>query len=148
MTHTVTDSPDPSVTDHVRRYLATDGRDGFGEGGTTNLVLTTIGRRTGVRRRTGLFFGRDGDRLVLVASGSVPGRAELPQWYRNLLATPEARVQVKADRFRVRARVAEGTEYQRLWELMLTQTPVYGHYARSAVRPIPVVVLELVEEQQ
>ncbi|MFD6396171.1 nitroreductase/quinone reductase family protein [Nocardia sp. NPDC060249] len=147
MTHTVTDSPDPSVTDHVRRYLATDGRDGFLEGGTTNLVLTTVGRRTGVRRRTGLFFGRDGDRLVLVASGSAAGRAEFPQWYRNLRATPEAEVQVEADRFRVRARVAEGTEYQRLWEQMRRQAPVYGHYARLAVRPIPVVVLERVEEQ-
>ncbi len=148
MTHTVTDSPDPSVTDHVRRYLATDGRDGFLEGGTTNLVLTTVGRRTGVRRRTGLFFGDDGDRLVLVASGSVPGRAELPQWYRNLLATPEAEVQVRADRFRVRARVAEGAEYQRLWRSMLTQAPVYRHYARLAAQPIPVVVLERVEEQR
>jgi F420H(2)-dependent quinone reductase len=37
MTHTVTDSPDPSVSDHVRRYLATDGRDGFRRGG----ALTT-----------------------------------------------------------------------------------------------------------
>ncbi|WKG07267.1 hypothetical protein QX204_19355 [Nocardia sp. PE-7] len=49
MTHTVTDSPDPSVTDRGRRYLATDGRDGPREGGTTDhLVLTTLGRRTGV----------------------------------------------------------------------------------------------------
>lgn len=31
MNHTVTDSPDPSVTDPVRRHL---------EGGTTNLVIT------------------------------------------------------------------------------------------------------------
>ncbi|WP_228536441.1 hypothetical protein [Nocardia sp. XZ_19_231] len=50
MTHTVTDSPDPSVTDHLRHYLATDGRDGFLEGGTTNLFLTTTGRRSGVYR--------------------------------------------------------------------------------------------------
>ncbi len=31
MTDTVNNSPDPSVTDHVRHYLATDGRDGFEE---------------------------------------------------------------------------------------------------------------------
>lgn len=148
MTHTVTDSPDPSVTDHVRRYLATDGRDGYLEGGTTNLVLTTVGRRTGLHRRTGLFFGRDGDHLVLVASGSVPGRRELPQWYRNLLATPEAEVQVGAQRFRVRARTADGAQYQRLWQLMLAQAPVYRHYARLAARPIPVVVLEHLEDQR
>ncbi|MFI1236347.1 hypothetical protein [Nocardia salmonicida] len=33
MTHTMTDSPDSSVADHVRRYLATD------------LVLTSLDRR-------------------------------------------------------------------------------------------------------
>ncbi|MFE7723645.1 nitroreductase/quinone reductase family protein [Nocardia rhizosphaerihabitans] len=148
MNHTVTDSPDPSVTDHVRRYLATDGRDGYLEGGTTNLVITTVGRRSGLRRRTGLFFGRDGDRLVLVASGSVPGRTDSPQWYRNLLATPEADVQIRAEHFRVRAREAEGAEHRRLWELMLAQAPVYRHYARLATRPIPVVVLDRIEEQQ
>ncbi|MFC8382906.1 hypothetical protein [Nocardia sp. NPDC057272] len=49
MTHTVTDSPDLPVTDHVRRYLATVGRDGFLDGGTTDLVLTTVGRRAGAR---------------------------------------------------------------------------------------------------
>lgn len=42
MTHTVTDSPDPWVTDHVRGYLATD------------LVLTTPGRRTDVYRHHAL----------------------------------------------------------------------------------------------
>ncbi|MDO3646998.1 nitroreductase/quinone reductase family protein [Nocardia mangyaensis] len=145
MKHIVTDSPDPSVTEHVRRYLASGGRDGYLEGGTTNLVITTVGRRTGLRRRTGLFFGRDGDRLVLVASGSVPGRTELPQWYRNLLVTPEADVQVEAEHFRVCARVAHGAEYRRLWQQMLAQAPVYRHYARLSDQPIPVVVLDRIE---
>lgn len=38
MAHTVTDSPDPSVTAHGRRYLATD------------RVLATLGRRTDLYR--------------------------------------------------------------------------------------------------
>lgn len=139
---TVTDSPDPSVTGHVRRYLDSDGEDGYLEGGTTNLVITTVGRSSGVRRRTGLFFGRDGDRYVLVASGAVPGRPEPPNWYRNLMATPEAEIQVRAERFRVRAREARGPEYQRLWRLMADRAPVYHRYARLAERTIPVVVLE------
>ncbi|WP_245642567.1 DUF6196 family protein [Nonomuraea candida] len=64
------DSPDPSVAEHVRRYLATDGRDGYLEGGVTNLVLTVKGRKLGRWLRTGLFFGEDDGRYVLVASGS------------------------------------------------------------------------------
>ncbi|MFE3459513.1 nitroreductase/quinone reductase family protein [Nocardiopsis aegyptia] len=138
----VTDSPDPSVTDHVRRYLATDGEDGYLEGGTTNLVLTTVGRRTGLRRRTGVFFGRDGDRYVLVASGSVPGAPTPPHWYRNLLAHPEAHVQVRAERLTVRAREVHGKEYERLWRKMTHEAPVYHHYARRTRYGIPIVVLE------
>lgn len=47
------DSPDPSVAEHVRRYLATNGESGYREGGVTNLVLTHRGRRTGKLYRTG-----------------------------------------------------------------------------------------------
>lgn len=145
---TVTDSPDPSVTEHVRRYLATDGEDGYLEGGTTNLVLTTVGRVSGLRRRTGVFFGRDGDRYVLVASGAAMGGSRPPHWYRNLTATPEAEVQVRADRFRVRAREATGDEYRRLWRAMTEQVPVYRAYARAARHPIPIVVLERTGEER
>ncbi|QYN40227.1 nitroreductase family deazaflavin-dependent oxidoreductase [Pseudonocardia sp. DSM 110487] len=140
----ITDSPDRSVAEHVRRYLATDGRDGYLEGGTTNLILTTTGRKTGKLRRTGLFFGSDGDRYVLVASGSAFGHPELPNWYYNLVANPEAEVQIRADRFRIRARTASGAERVRLWDLMTAQAPVYHRYARMAEQEIPVVVLEKV----
>ncbi|WP_084963186.1 nitroreductase/quinone reductase family protein [Thermoactinospora rubra] len=139
-----TDSADPSVAEHVQRYLRTGGADGYLEGGTTNLVLTTVGRVSGRPRRTGLFFGRDGDRYVLVASGSVPGRERLPDWYLNLVATPEAEVQVKAERFRVRARTAGGAERERLWRMMLGRAPIYRRYEAAARHEIPVVVLERV----
>ncbi len=63
----VTDSPDRSVAEHLRRYLATDGRDGYLEGGVPNLVLTVTGRTSGRRHRTGLFFGTDGERFAATA---------------------------------------------------------------------------------
>lgn len=140
----VTDSPDRSVAEHVRRYLETGGEDGYLEGGTTNLVITTVGRRSGKLRRTGLFFGLDGDRYVLVASGSVLGSPDLPDWYHNLVARPEAEVQVRAERFAVRAHTARGAERSRLWKLMTTQVPLYHRYAGAAPREIPIVVLEKV----
>lgn len=145
---TVTDSPDPSVAEHVRRYLATGGADGYMEGGSTNLVLTTVGRRTGLRRRTGLFFGRDGDHLVLVGSGATFGHPEPPHWYRNLVATPEAEVQVLAERFRVRAREVHGEEYRRLWRMMAEESPVYHRHAATTRHHIPLLVLERVEEER
>ncbi|SHG25107.1 nitroreductase/quinone reductase family protein [Streptoalloteichus hindustanus] len=137
----VIDSPDPSVAEHVRRYLATDGADGFLEGGMTNLVLTTVGRSSGRLYRTGLFFGEDRGRLVLVASGSAISPRH-PNWYLNTLAHPEVHVQVRAERFLARARTTVGAERSRLWRLMTALAPVYHQYEARTAREIPVVVLD------
>jgi deazaflavin-dependent oxidoreductase (nitroreductase family) len=137
----VTESPDPSVAEHVARYLASDGRDGYLEGGVPNLLLTTIGRRTGMLRRTALFFGEEGGRQILVASGSVAGIG-YPQWYLNVQANPDVHGQVRAERFAARARPAAGPERERLWTLMTELAPVYHRYTAVARREIPVVVLE------
>lgn len=50
------------VADHVDRYLATGGADGFEWEGTECVILTTVGRRTGGLRRTPLIRIVDGDR--------------------------------------------------------------------------------------
>jgi F420H(2)-dependent quinone reductase len=143
----VLDSPDRSVTEHVRRYLATDGADGYLEGGVPNLVLTVVGRRSGKLRRTGLFFGEDAGRYVLVASGSGISDRH-PEWYLNVVAYPEVHVQVGADRFLARARTAEGDERERLWAMMAERAPVYRtYYEPRSRRVIPVVVLERLGEE-
>ncbi|SDY97819.1 deazaflavin-dependent oxidoreductase, nitroreductase family [Saccharopolyspora shandongensis] len=141
----VLDSPDPSVAEHVRRYLATNGESGFREGGATNLVLTYRGRKTGKLYRTGLFFGEDDGRYVLVASGSAITHTH-PKWYLNLAANPEAEVQIRGERFAVRARTAEGAERERLWQLMVDMAPVYRTYEARTRRIIPVVVLERIQD--
>ncbi|NBE49923.1 nitroreductase family deazaflavin-dependent oxidoreductase [Streptomyces boluensis] len=137
------DSPDPSVTEHVRRYLATNGQSGYMEGGATNLVLTYRGRKSGKLYRTGLFFGADEDRYILVASGSAITHTH-PKWYLNVVANPEVEIQVLAEKFPVRARTAEGEERSRLWKLMTDLAPVYHTYEARTRRVIPVVVLERV----
>ncbi len=136
------DSPDPSVAEHVRRYIATGGASGYLEGGTTNLVLTHRGRTSGRLYRTGLFFGTDGDSLVLVASGAAITHTH-PQWYLNVTAHPEVEVQVRDRRLRMRARTAQGAERERLWAMMAGRAPVYRtYYEPRTRRTIPVVVLD------
>ena len=53
-------------------------------------------------------------------------------------------VQVKADRFRARARTSEGEERERLWRQMAEIWPDYDDYQNRTDRTIPVVVLERV----
>jgi deazaflavin-dependent oxidoreductase (nitroreductase family) len=126
--------------EHVRRYRETDGEEGYEWRGVHTLLLTTTGRRSGEERTTPLIFGQDGDDYVIVASkGGAPSH---PAWYLNLTANPEVGVQVKGDRFRARARAAEGEERERLWQLMAAIWPAYDDYAEKTDREIPVVVLE------
>ena len=60
--------------EHVRRYRETDGEVGhIWKEGSTILLLTTKGRRTGNSTTAPLIYARDGDRLVIVASqGGAP----------------------------------------------------------------------------
>jgi deazaflavin-dependent oxidoreductase (nitroreductase family) len=135
------DSPDPSVAEHVQRYLRTGGQSGYMEGGCTNLVLTYKGRKSGKLYRTGLFFGEDNGRYILVASGSAITHTH-PKWYLNVMANPEVEIQVLAEKFAVRAYTAQGEERERLWKLMTERAPVYHTYKARTRREIPVVVLE------
>ncbi|MFC6016891.1 nitroreductase family deazaflavin-dependent oxidoreductase [Plantactinospora solaniradicis] len=136
----VRDSPTGWVSAHIRRYLESDGRDGHDYNGFPTLLLTTRGRKTGTPRRTALIYGRDDDRYVVVASNGAA--VHNPQWYLNLTTDPEVRVQVRADRFNARARLAEPGERPRLWQLMAGIFPMYETYAAKAPRQIPVVLLE------
>ena len=133
-------SPRPWYADHVDRYIETDGADGHDWNGKPTLLLTTRGRRSGEQRTLPLIYGRDGDRLLVVASRG--GAAKHPSWYLNLLSDPEVDVQVKGDRFRARARPAGPDEKPRLWRTMTGIFPDYDDYQRKTAREIPVVVLE------
>jgi deazaflavin-dependent oxidoreductase (nitroreductase family) len=131
----------PFGDEHVRVYQETDGEVGYSwKEGSPILLVTHAGRRTGREYTTPLIFGRDDADLVLVASqGGSPGH---PDWYLNLVANPEVGVQVKGDRFRARARTAEGEERERLWRMMNGIWRHYDSYQTRTDREIPVVVLE------
>ncbi len=127
--------------EHGRRYLETDGEVGYRwRNGAPILVLTTTGRRSGEERLKPLIFGEDDGRYVVVASKG--GAPRHPGPARNLRANPDVHVQIKGDRFRARARTAEGEERERLWRRMAEIWPPYDEYQARTDREIPVVVLE------
>lgn len=126
--------------EHVERYRATDGAEGHDWQGTSVLILETTGRKSGDPRPTPLIYGQNGADYLIVASKG--GADEPPAWYLNLEANPEVDVQVKADRFKARARTATDEEKPRLWQIMVERWPQYEGYQDKTDREIPVVVLE------
>jgi proline iminopeptidase len=127
--------------EHVRRYRESDGVVGHDwREGSTVLLLTTTGRRSGERRTTPLIYAEDGDRYVIVASKG--GAAENPGWYRNLARNPEVELQVRERIIPAHARTVAGEERERLWRKANEVWPHYDEYARKTEREIPVVVLE------
>jgi proline iminopeptidase len=127
--------------EHVKRYRETGGEVGhIWKEGSTVLLLTTTGRKTGKKRTTPLIYAEDGDRYVIVASQG--GAPEHPGWYRNLDKTPEVELQVRDEVFPARARTAQGEERDRLWRKANEVWPHYEEYQQRTDREIPVVVLE------
>lgn len=138
----------PWIKDHVSRYLATNGEDGYlwdaslggGKGLVPTLLLTTVGRKSGRSITLPLIFGRSGADYVVVASkGGAPNH---PSWYLNLDAHPEVQVQVKADKFKAIAHTANATERAALWPRMVEVYGPYEDYQKKTDRQIPIVVLK------
>jgi deazaflavin-dependent oxidoreductase (nitroreductase family) len=125
--------------EHVRVYRETAGQRGYHWRGTTILLLSTEGRRSGETRTTPLIHRTDGERWVVVASkGGAPAN---PSWFENLRANPRATILLQGDEVPVLATTAEGEERARLWSLMTEVWPAYDDYQAKTDREIPVVVL-------
>ena len=77
------------------------------------LRLITVGRQSGRERAAILGYIEDGDNLVTLAMN---GWADPePAWWLNLLAQPDATIELKGSVRPVRTRAASGAERERLW---------------------------------
>jgi len=125
--------------EHVRVYRETAGERGYHWRGTTILLLSTTGRKSGEPRTTPLIHRTDGERWIVVASKG--GAPQNPSWFENLKANPNATIEVLGEEIPVHATTAEGEERSRLWSLMTEVWPAYEDYQARTPRQIPVVVL-------
>lgn len=127
---------------HQKLYVATDGRLGHRLLGVPTLLLTTTGRKSGLKRTSALTYARDGQDLLIVASNG--GSSRPPAWLLNLTATPAVDVQVARRKLTATATVLRpgDADYERLFEICDSSNKRrYSAYQRGTSRPIPVVVL-------
>lgn len=124
----------------IEEFRANEGRVGGPFEGAPLLLLSTTGARSAKTRVNPLMYLPDGDRLVVIASkGGAPSN---PDWYHNIVANPDASVEVGTETFPVHATVATGDERDELFAEQAQRYPQFTEYEANTERPIPVVVLE------
>lgn len=128
---------------HTALYRLSGGRIGRRLVDNDMLLLTTRGEVSGDEHTVPLLYLRDADRLVVIASYG--GRDRHPQWFRNLRADPEVRVQVGGRRLAATARVASPHEREVWFQRAVAAYSGYADYAGRTDRAIPIVFLEPTE---
>lgn len=121
-------------------YERTDGAEGNDLRGRPIIVLTTLGAKTGMLRKTALMrVEHDGRYCVVASKGGAP---ENPVWHHNLRAHPLCELQDMADKRDYRARLLEGEDRAAWWERACAVWPDYAAYQEKTERLIPLWVLE------
>lgn len=138
----MTDAMKDFNTSVIEEFRANDGRVGGNFEGAPLLLLHHTGARTGTERVTPVMYQAVGDDLAVFASKA--GAPTNPDWFHNLVAHPDAVVEVGTETIPVRARVASEAERGSIWERQKELYPGFAEYEEKTTRTIPVVILERV----
>lgn len=123
----------------IAEFRANHGRVGGNFEGAPLLLLHSRGAKSGQERVSPMMYLADGDRFVVFASKA--GADDNPDWYHNLKAHPEARIEVGDDVHAVRAVEVTGVERDRLYAQQAERYPGFKDYEAKTSRVIPVVAL-------
>ena len=122
----------------VQEYRANGGKLTGPRAGMNPLLLTTTGAKSFLERTVVLGWRPHGDAFAIIASNNAAPTS--PAWFVNLKANPVAIVEVGGEKFKAKARVAEGQERAELAKLI----DYYERQQALTSREIPIVVLERV----
>ena len=124
----------------IDEFRANGGKVGGPFEAMTLLLLHHTGARSGQERVNPVAYQAiDGGYAVFASKAGAPTN---PDWYHNLVANPKASVEVGTETHRVTARVAQGDERERIWNLQKERFPGFAEYEQNTPRQIPVVILE------
>ena len=107
---------DPYLRFHKFIYERSDGRIGKHSNRVPALLLTTVGRKSGLPRTNGLTYCRDRGDIIVVASNG--GSDRPPAWLLNLETEPNVTIRLGRKVVAATARVATAQERSQLWPLV------------------------------
>jgi deazaflavin-dependent oxidoreductase (nitroreductase family) len=123
----------------IAEFRANEGRVGGQFEGAPILLLHTTGAKSGAERVSPMMYlDYDGHRYVFA---SYAGADSDPDWYRNLSANPDVRVEVGTESFGAIATTLERSDRDRIYEIQVSRFPGFGDYEKKTTRVIPVVEL-------
>jgi len=100
------------------------------------VLLTTVGRKSGKPRTVQLGAVPEGDGWVVI--GSAGGSDSDPNWWRNMVANPNVTVQVNNDVIKVRMQeITNPADYERVWNTVVATMKGYANYPKKTSRKIP-----------
>jgi deazaflavin-dependent oxidoreductase (nitroreductase family) len=120
----------------IAEFRANNGRLSGPLASTKPMLLTTRGARTGEERTVVIGFRPFGDGYAVIASNNAAPTE--PHWYFNLMKDPEATVEIGTEKFRARARVAEGEEREQAAKAI----DYFAPQQAKTERRIPILILE------
>ncbi len=124
----------------IEEFRANGGKVGGPFEGAPMVLVTSAGAKSGRPHTTPLVYLADGDRIVVFAS--MGGAPKNPAWYHNLVAHPDASVEVGTEKYPVKAVVTSGEERDRLFQRQASLLPAFDGYQKRTTRTIPVIALE------
>jgi deazaflavin-dependent oxidoreductase (nitroreductase family) len=110
--------------------------------GSQLLLLTTTGRKSGKPYTVPLGYQTDADRFIIIAGSTKP------DWYLNLVANPQVRVETGKESFTAIATVLEGEQKEyflqqarKMLEAAAQRSEQYAEMANQLPGDVPVVAL-------
>jgi deazaflavin-dependent oxidoreductase (nitroreductase family) len=133
----------PSTANWARKqaetYEATAGEQANDMQGRPIIVLTSVGAKTGLLRKTALMRVEHQGEYAVV--GSLGGAPQNPVWVYNLRKHPLVELQDGTEKHDYTAREVSGAERDEWWERAVAAFPNYAGYQKKTDRLIPVFVL-------
>lgn len=124
----------------MAEFRANDGKVGPPFEGAPLLILHSTGARSGEPREHPIVFQPLDDAWAVFASKA--GAPDNPAWYHNLVANPQARIELGTETVPVVARVLEGDEREQVWTKQKEVMPGFAEYEAATTRTIPVIRLD------
>ncbi len=121
----------------IEEFRRNHGKVGGNFEGAPLLLIDHIGARTGILRTNPVMYLKDGQRyLVFASKGGAPTN---PDWYYNLKAHPDVKIEVGDETIPVRAEIITGPGRDKLYARQAQLYPQFAQYQQKTKRIIPVI---------